>query len=70
MHLITHGVIMMQKSAKAARAEKQFARLQKKKEVALKDKEKEDIKRDEQMANLKALRLAKEAADKEEAAKK
>ncbi|MEL0106092.1 MAG: hypothetical protein ACO3MW_08115 [Rhodospirillales bacterium] len=61
---------MMQKSAKAARAEKQFARLQKKKEVALKDKEKEDIKRDEQMANLKALRLAKEAADKEEAAKK
>ena len=54
----------MLKTAKATRAEEQFAKLQKKKERALEDKEKAQIKRDEQMASLKALRLAKEAADK------
>lgn len=54
----------MLKTAKATRAEEQFAKLQKKKERALEDKEKAQIKRDEQMAGLKALRLAKEAADK------
>jgi len=54
----------MLKTAKATRAEEQFAKLQKKKERAVEDKEKAQIKRDEQMAGLKALRLAKEAADK------
>lgn len=61
----------MLKSAKSARAEEQFAKIQKKKERALEDKEKAEIKRDEQMASLKALRLAKEAADRDaEAAEK
>jgi hypothetical protein len=61
----------MLKSAKSTRAEEQFAKLQKKKERALEDKEKAEIKRDEQMASLKALRLAKEASDREaEAAEK
>jgi len=62
---------LMLKSAKSTRAEEQFAKLQKKKERALEDKEKAEIKRDEQMASLKALRLAKEASDREaEAAEK
>ena len=57
-------VTEMQKFKKS-KAEKQFAATQKKIDQALKDKEKEQLKQGEQMAGLKALRLAKEAADKE-----
>ncbi len=59
----------MLKSAKA-RAEEQFAATQKKAKQALnkKDKAREEIA--ERMARQRALRLAKEAADKEAAAEK
>ncbi len=59
----------MLKSARA-RAEEQFAATQKKAKQALnkKDKAREEIA--ERMARQRALRLAKEAADKEAAAEK
>ena len=50
-----------------SRADKQFAATQKKDKQALKGKKKEQQERAEHVANLKALRLAKEAADKEAA---
>jgi hypothetical protein len=49
-----------------SKAERQFAASQKKSEVALKEKEKEQLERVGHIANLRALRLAKEAADKKE----
>ncbi len=54
----------MLKSAKS-RAEEKFAATQKKDEQALKEKEKARQDRAEQVSRLRALRLAKEAADKE-----
>ncbi len=59
----------MLKSARS-RAEEQFAATQKKAKQALtkKDKARQEIA--ERMANQRALRLAKEAADKEAAAEK
>ncbi len=53
----------MLKSAKA-RAEEQFAATQKKAKQALNEKEKVVQERVEHVARLRALRLAKEAADK------
>ena len=53
----------MLKSVKS-RAEEQFAATQKKNKQALKEKEKVRQERAEQVASLRALRLAKEAADK------
>lgn len=53
----------MQNSAKS-KAEQQFAASQKKSELALKEKEKEQVERSDRTADLRALRLAKEAADK------
>ena len=53
----------MLKSVKS-RAEEQFAATQKKNKQALKEKEKMRQERAEQVASLRALRLAKEAADK------
>ncbi len=50
-------------------ADKQFAATQKKDKQALKGKKKEQQERAEHVANLKALRLAKDAADKEAAEK-
>ena len=58
----------MLKSVKS-RAEEQFAATQKKDKQALKEKEKARQERAEHMAKLRALRLAKEAADKKAAAK-
>ncbi len=52
----------MLKSVKS-RAEEQFAATQKKDKQALKEKEKERQERAEHVAGLRALRLAKEAAD-------
>ncbi len=57
----------MLKSVKS-RAEEQFAATQKKDKQVLKEKEKARQERAEQVAKLRALRLAKEAADKEAAA--
>ncbi len=51
-----------------SRAEEQFAATQKKNKPALKEKEKARQERAEHVARLRALRLAKEAADKEAAA--
>ncbi len=51
-----------------SRAEEQFAATQKKDKPALKEKEKARQERAEHVARLRALRLAKEAADKEAAA--
>ena len=51
------------------KAEKQFAASQKKNKQALKEKEKVRQEVVEKMARLRALRLAKEAADKEAAEK-
>ncbi len=51
-----------------SRAEEQFAATQKKKKPALKEKEKARQERAEHVASLRALRLAKEAVDKEAAA--
>ncbi len=59
----------MLKSVKS-RAEEQFAATQKKDKQALKEKEKARQERAEHMASLRALRLAKEAADKKAAAEK
>ena len=59
----------MLKSVKS-RAEEQFAATQKKDKQALKGKKKAQQERAEHVASLRALRLAKEAADKEAAAEK
>ncbi len=56
----------MLKSVKS-RAEEQFAATQKKDKQALTEKEKARQERAEHVAGLRALRLAKEAADKEAA---
>ena len=53
----------MLKSVKS-RADEQFAATQKKDKQALNEKEKARQKRAEHVASLRALRLAKEAADK------
>ncbi len=50
-----------------SRAEEQFAATQKKAKQALKEKEKVRQERAEHVASLRALRMAKEAADKEAA---
>ncbi len=57
----------MLKSANS-RAEEQFAATQKKNKPALTEKEKARQERAEHVASLRALRLAKEAVDKEAAA--
>ncbi len=57
----------MLKSVKS-RAEEQFAATQKKDKQARKEKEKARQERAEHVARLRALRLAKEAADKKAAA--
>ena len=59
----------MLKSVKS-RAEEKFSAIQKKDKPALKEKEKARKERAEHVADLRALRLAKEAADKEAAAEK
>jgi len=59
----------MLKSVKS-RAEEQFAATQKKGKKALKEKDKARQERAEHVASLRALRLAKEAADKKAAAEK
>ncbi len=59
----------MLKSVKS-RAEEQFTATQKKDKKALNEKEKARQERAEHVASLRALRLAKEAADKKAAAKK
>ncbi len=59
----------MLKSIKS-RAEEQFAATQKKDKQALKEKEKARQEKAEHVASLRALRLAKEAADKKAAAEK
>ncbi len=56
----------MLKSVKS-RAEEQFAATQKKGKKALKEKEKARLERAKHVADLRALRLAKEAADKKAA---
>ncbi len=56
----------MLKSTKS-RAEEQFAATQKKDKLALNEKEKARQERAEHVASLRALRLAKEAADKQAA---
>ena len=58
----------MWKSVKS-RAEEQFAAIQKKDKQALKGKKKARQERAEHVARLRALRLAKEAADKKAAEK-
>jgi hypothetical protein len=58
----------MLKSVKS-RAEEQFATTQKKDKQALKEREKARLERAEHVAGLRALRLAKEAADKKAAEK-
>ncbi len=57
----------MSKSAKST-AEEQFAASQKKDKQLLNEKEKARLENAENVARLRALRLAKEAADKEAAA--
>jgi hypothetical protein len=56
----------MLKSVKS-RAEEQFAATQKKAKLAMKEKDKARQERAASVARLRALRLAKEAADKEAA---
>jgi hypothetical protein len=58
----------MWKSARS-KAEEQFAATQKKAKQALKEKEKAWQETEKKVAGLRALRLAKEAADKEAAEK-
>jgi hypothetical protein len=58
----------MLKSVKS-RAEEQFATIQKKDKAALKEREKARQERADHVASLRALRLAKEAADKKAAEK-
>ena len=55
--------------SRKSRAEEQFAATQKKDKQALKEKEKARQEQSEHVANLRALRLAKEAADKKAAEK-
>jgi hypothetical protein len=62
-------IIKMVKLAKS-RAEEQFVATQKKDNQARKEKDKASQERAEHVASLKALRLAKEAVDKEAAKKK
>ena len=50
-----------------SKAEELFTATQKKDKLALKEKEKAEQERADHVANLRALRLAKEAADKEAA---
>ncbi|MAF46720.1 MAG: hypothetical protein QGH73_00530 [Rhodospirillales bacterium] len=50
-----------------SKAEEQFAAIQKKDKEALMEKEKAQQARTDKMARLKALRLAKEASDREAA---
>ena len=57
----------MSKSAKS-RAEEQFAAIQKKDKLVVKEKEKAEQERADHVARLRSLRLAKEAADKKAAA--
>jgi len=52
--------------ATKSKAEQLFAASQKKTEVALKEKEKEQLERAGHIANLRALRMAKESAEKKE----
>ena len=59
----------MLKSART-RAEQQFAAIQKKDEPALPEEDKEEQARASHVANLRALRLAKEAAEKKTAGRK
>ncbi len=59
----------MLKSVKT-KAEEKFSAIQKKGKKVLKEKEKARLERAEHVASLRALRLAKEAADKEAAAEK
>ncbi len=63
------AIAEMLKSVKS-RAEEQFAAIQKKGKQALKGKKKVRQERAEHVASLRALRLAKEAADKKAAAEK
>ena len=53
-----------------SRAEEKFAAIQKKDKQAFKEMNKAERERAKHVASLKALRLAKEAADKEAAAEK
>ena len=53
----------MSKSAKST-AEEKFAAIQKKAKQVLNEKDKARLENTEKVANLRALRLAKEAADK------
>lgn len=53
----------MKKSVARSKADVQFSAVQKREKKNLKAKEKDRISRAEHVANLKALRLAKEAAD-------
>ena len=62
----TQRIAEMQKSVKS-KAEEKFAAIQKKDEQALSDREKARRKDAEHVAKLRALRLAKQAADKEAA---
>ena len=57
----------MSKSAKS-RAEEQFAAIQKKDKLVVKEKEKAEQERADHVSRLRSLRLAKEAADKKAAA--
>ncbi len=59
----------MSKSAKS-RAEELFSSTRKKDDVVLKEREKAEQDKADHVANLRALRLAKESADKQAAAKK
>ena len=59
----------MLKSVKT-KAEEKFSAIQKKGKKVLKEKEKARLERAEHVASLRALRLAKEVADKEAAAEK
>jgi hypothetical protein len=59
----------MLKSVKT-KAEEKFSAIQKKGKKVLKEKEKARLERAKHVADLRALRLAKEAADKKDAKKK
>ena len=64
LHLeLKQRIAEMLKSVKT-KAEKQFAATQKKKKMVLKEKEKAQLERAEHVVRLRALRLAKDAADK------
>jgi hypothetical protein len=59
-------IVQMLKTVKS-KAEELFTATQKKDKLALKEKEKAEQERADRVSNLRALRLAKEAADKEAA---